>query len=225
MKTAGTALRQNIRAQFDEQELYPSRSYDEDMFHAHTSIQYLLDTATERRARIRAYMGHFPYVATQLLRQPLVTLTVLRHPVDRAVSHLKHLNSYSPEYREWSLEQIYDDPILHPCFLRNHQAKIFAFTEADAPTSYVDVLNIDDSRLAVAKDNLDQVDLIGFVECYDDFLERLETRFGWNLDKSKRRRVGPAGDVPKELRRRIEADHVADLDFYEYACRTHSPGT
>jgi hypothetical protein len=223
MKTAGTALRQSIRAQFDDQELYPSRHFDPDFFHAHTSIMYLVGTPPDRRARIRAYMGHFPYVATELLRQELVKLTVLREPVDRTVSHLKHLHFYTPQNRKRSLEDIYEDPILQPCFLRNHQAKMFAFTEADEPTTYMDVLDIDKRRLVVAKENLDNLDLIGFVDCYERFLEDVEGRFGWRIDKSKRRRVAPAGDVSKELRRRIEADNAADLAFYDYAWRNYKP--
>ena len=223
MKTAGTALRQSIRAQFDDRELYPSRHYDPDFFHAHTSIEYLVGRPPDRRARIRAYMGHFPYVATELLRQELVTLTVLREPVDRTVSHLKHLHFYTPQNRDRSLEEIYEDPILHPCFLRDHQTKMFAFVEADRPTTYMDVLDIDERRLVLAKATLDKVDLIGFVDCYKRFLEDLEARFGWRFDKSKRRRVAPAGDVSKELRRRIEADNAADLAFYDYAWRNHKP--
>jgi hypothetical protein len=223
MKTAGTAFRQSIRAQFDDRELYPSRHYDPDFFHAHTSIGYLVGTSPDRRAHIRAFMGHFPYVATELLRQDLVTLTVLREPVDRTVSHLKHLHFYTPQNRDRSLEEIYEDPILQPCFLRNHQAKMFAFTEADAPTTYMDVLDIDERRLVEAKANLDKVDLIGFVDSYKRFLVDVEERFGWRLDKSMRRRVAPAGDVSKNLRRRIEADNAADLEFYDYAWCNHKP--
>jgi hypothetical protein len=219
MKTAGTSFRQSIRAQFDECDLYPSRLYDPDMFHAHTSIEYLLSASPERRARIRAYMGHFPYVATELLRQQLVTMTILRHPVDRTISHLKHLRLRAPQSRGRTLDQIYEDPVLNACFLRNHQTKIFALTEADEPTSYMDVVDIDDRRLALAKHNLDRVNLVGLMDRYDEFLEEIEVRFGWRLD-SRRRRVGPAGDVPQALRRRIAADTEADLELYDHARRT-----
>jgi hypothetical protein len=219
MKTAGTSLRNNIRAHFDDRELYPSRLYDADLFEAHTSIAYLLSIPAERRDRIRAYMGHFPYVATQLLGQEVTTLTTLRQPVDRAISHLKHLSVWSPEHKDLSLEAIYEDRILHPCFLRNHQSKIFALSAEDNPRTYRDVLEVDDQRLALAKQNLASVDLIGVVERYDELLRAIEGRFGWTIDASIRLRVGPPDDVPSALRRRIERDNEADLDFYEYACR------
>jgi hypothetical protein len=219
MKTAGTSLRTIVRAQFDDADLYPSRRYDADMHEANNSIRYLLSIPAERRKRIRAYMGHFPYVVTQLLGEELTTLTILRHPIDRAISQLKHLRIWSPEHKDLTLEAIYDDPILHPCFLRNHQAKLFAFTQEDEPETYRDVLEVDDRRLAMAKANLERVDVIGVVERYGELLERIEARFGWPTDPSTRLRVGPQDDVPDALRRRIRLDNEADLEFYDHACR------
>ena len=219
MKTAGTSLRNIIRAQFDDADLYPSRQYDADLHEAHSSIPYLLSIPPERRDHIRAYMGHFPYVATELLGQELTTMTTLRQPIERAISHLKHLRVFSPAHKELTLEAIYDDPILHGCFLRNHQSKIFALSEADNPETFRDLLEVDDRRLAMAKENLDRVDVVGVVERYDEFLRAVEARFGWRIDPSTRLRVGPADDVSDALRRRIRSDNEADLDFYEHAYR------
>lgn len=218
MKTAGTSLRNNIRAEFDDLDLYPSRHYDADMHEANNSIRYLLSIPPERRDRIRAYMGHFPYVATELLGQELTTLTTLRDPIERAISQLKHLRIWSPEHKDLTLEAIYEDPILHPCFLRNHQSKIFALAKSDNPETYRDVLEVDDRRLALAKENLDRVDVVGVVERYDEFLQTVESRFGWRIDPSTRLRVGPADEVSEALRRKIRDDNEADLDFYEHAC-------
>jgi hypothetical protein len=80
-------------------------------------------------------------------------------------------------------------------------------------------LEVDERRLALAKDNLDHVDMVGVVERYDQFLRAVEARFGWSGDPSTRLRVGARGDVPDALRRKIEKDNEADLDFYEYASR------
>jgi hypothetical protein len=126
---------------------------------------------------------------------------------------------FSPEHKELTLEAIYDDPILHACFLRNHQSKIFALSQADNPETYRDLLEVDDRRLTMAKENLDRVDVVGVVERYDEFLRAVEARFGWRIDPSTRLRVGPAGDVSDALRRRIRSDNEADLDFYEHAYR------
>jgi hypothetical protein len=218
MKTAGTSLRNVIRAHIDSTALYPSRDYDADMHEANESIRYLLSIPDERRNRVRAYMGHFPFVVTHMLGREVTTLTTLRDPIDRAISQLKHLRVWSPEHKDLSLEAIYEDPILQPCFLRNHQAKIFAFSEADKPETYRDVLEIDDRRLAMAKANLDRVDVVGVVERYDELLRAVAARFGWAADPATRLRVGSRTDVPAALRRKIIDDNEADLDFYEYAC-------
>ena len=72
----------------------------------------------ERRATIRGYMGHYPYVASQLLGEDPVTLTILRDPVERTISYLKHCKRYHDHHRELSLEEIYRDTSTSPASWR-----------------------------------------------------------------------------------------------------------
>ena len=103
---------------------------------------------------MRGYMGHYPYVASQLLGVEPVTFTIVRDPVERTISYLKHCKRYHDQHRELSLEEIYGDPFYFPCFIHNHETKIFAMTDEDRLESYMDVIDIDDRRLAIAKENL-----------------------------------------------------------------------
>ena len=75
----------------------------------YASIPKMLALSPERRARIRVYAGHLPYVASELLGFDVIRLTLLRDPVDRTVSMLKHVKRLFERYRELSLEEIYDD--------------------------------------------------------------------------------------------------------------------
>lgn len=220
MKTGGTTVRHHIRKQYEEHELYPSRTLDADLHTANERIDYLCSLAPERRAVIRAYMGHFPYMVVRRVPTPLSTLTVLREPVSRVVSHLRHLQRHSPMHRDASLEAIYDDPFLGPSLVRNHEVKIFSLTDADEPISYRHVLEIDDDRLELAKSNLDEVQTVGVMEHIEVFLTAVERRFGWDIDKSVVRRMTRAeGDVSRSLRDRIARDHEAARDFYAHAVR------
>ena len=68
---------------------------------------------------------------------------------------------------------------IRPCTSRlvlNHQTKIFSMTSDDRLDTYMDVIDVDDKRLAMAKENLAKVDFIGLTEQYDDFLDELAAR-------------------------------------------------
>jgi hypothetical protein len=218
MKTGGATLRQHIYANFEAGAVYPVPKQDD--MNRTMLVETLMDISPERRARLRGYMGHYPYVATELLGVEPVTFTIVRDPVERTVSYLKHCKRYHEQHRELSLEEIYDDPFHFPCFIHNHQAKIFAMTADDRLESYLDVIDIDDRRLDIAQENLARVDVLGVQEHYREFLEELRERFGWRFDRAGNRRVSrEQWEVPPGLRDRIAADNAADVAFYEHAKR------
>jgi serine O-acetyltransferase len=139
MKTAGTSFAFQLRRQFDPSAVYPSEGLDRrdgtDMA-SYVSISRLLRLSPERRAAVRVYTGHYPYIASQLLDLDLVTLTILRDPVDRTISVLKHMKRLSRRYKTFPLEQIYEDPFVYAHFIENHQTRMFAITRADEPEAF-----------------------------------------------------------------------------------------
>jgi hypothetical protein len=220
MKTGGATLRQHMYANYQPGEIYPVPTVD-DMDRAWL-VGYLLGLAPKRRAATRGYTGHFPFVVTQLLGTDLVTLTILRDPVERTISYLKHCKRYHKEHRELSLEEIYQDEFHFRCFIHNHQAKIFSMTTDDRLESYMDVIDVDDRRLEIAKDNLKKVHVLGLHEQYDEFVDALRRRFGWRFDQARNRRVSrEKWQVTPELRELIADDNAADVSFYEHAKQLH----
>jgi serine O-acetyltransferase len=139
MKTAGTSFAFQLRRQFDPSEVYPSEGLDRrdgtDMA-AYVSISRLLRLSPERRDAIRVYTGHYPYIASQLLDLDLVTLTILRDPVDRTISVLKHMKRLSRRYKTYPLEEIYEDPFVFAHFVENHQTRMFSITRDDEPEAF-----------------------------------------------------------------------------------------
>ena len=216
MKTAGGTLRRHIRANFAEDEVYPLQRLDGNLLHANFMLSHLAGLPPERRQRIRAYTGHFPFMAVDVLGEDLTTITVLRHPVERTLSYLRNHRLYE-RGKGVPMEELYEDPYWFPFFIHNHQAKLFALTVEDEPDSYMHPLEVDRERLELAKANLGRVDVLGTQEGFGDVLTELRDRFGWHIGDVADVHVNPGREVPASFRRRIEEDNAADMEFYEHA--------
>ena len=245
MKTGGTSLVFQLLQHFDEDEVYPStidRGSPADVT-PYTSIPTMLALSPERRARIRVYTGHMPYVASELLGIDVIRLTLLRDPVDRTISMLKHVKRLFERYAALPIEAIYEDDPVFRHYLDNYQTKVFALTAEERaralaaaagataeehPTDPVQQQSgasrsvpIDSRRFERAKANLAGVDVVGLNERYGDFLDELHSRFGWwpdGLRRQARANVSSEDwEVPSALRRRIADDLTVDMEFYEYA--------
>jgi hypothetical protein len=219
MKTAGDTFRQHAYANFEAGEVYPAKDLDVDLQLANWSIDYVTRLPPERRARTRVYTGHFPFVTVELLGLDVITMTILRDPVDRTISRLRHRQHYDDQSRSMRLEEIYEDPFFFPMHIHNHQAKMFAITIRDCPESFMDVLDVDERRLGIAKRNLEQVDVLGFQERFDEFLGEVEQRYEWRFRALRRGHGVPplTSDIPRSFRKRIGEDNAADVAFYEHA--------
>ena len=221
MKTGGGSLRQHILANFERDQVYPWRRLDGDLLEANCSLEHLANLPVSRRARIRVFTGHFPFVAVDLLGGDLTTITILRDPVERTISFLRQRKRNNPVHQAHRLEQMYEHPFLFRCFIENHQTKLFALTSQDNPKSYLHVLDVDARRLEIAKRNIESVDVVGIQDRFDELLSELEQRFGWSCAAVLSRNVdpGPSPEVPAAFRRRIAEDNAADMEFFEHARR------
>jgi hypothetical protein len=222
MKTAGTSFAFHIRRTFREAQIYPNRH---DLRHEgdvepYTSIAQLRNLPKQRREQVSLYMGHFPYVACELVGVECVPLTILREPFARTVSVLSHFR-HLPKHQGKSLEEIYDDSDVFRLWIDNHQTKIFSITPGDEPRALARPIVIDAERLRDAKANLAKVSAIGFTDRYEVFIEELRGRFGWwPMGVDLRARANVSDEEPhvsSGLRRRIVADNVSDFEFYEFA--------
>jgi hypothetical protein len=224
MKTAGTTFARQLQQQFPKESIYPCREIDwisEHDFEAYVNIPRLLALGAERRAGIRMYTGHFPFFVCERIDPELVTLTVLRDPVERTISVLKHFKRVEERFHDLSLEAVYEDRQIFRFFVENHQTKVFSLGLDDNEQAINCGLTIDDARFARARDNLARVDVIGLTEHYDRFLAEVRDRFGWwagGLDLAERANVSSEDwAVPAAFRERIAADNAYDLQLYEIA--------
>jgi hypothetical protein len=218
-KTAGTSLRDRFRATFDPEAIYPNAS-DGPVGHSVVSVSHLLDRWAQRRSQLRVIAGHFPLSTVELLGADFVTLSVLRHPVDRTLSYLRHQRQLNVADRAGTLEDVYADPFRYHGLIRNHMTRMFAITAEEMRPGDGVLTNIADSPTLVerAKEGLVSLDSFGlqprFDEFWDDFSRNHSLVRGAPLRSNQ---TEACVDVPPTLIERILEDNALDVELYDFA--------
>ena len=266
MKTGGTSFADIIGDNFAADERYPDACVapDAEIFRrieAYLYVPGLVADVNARNGKLRMVRGHIPYAVRALLDDSYVAMTLLRDPVERTLSYLKHCRRYHTEHHNLPLEEIYEDPWFHASFIQNFQTKLFSMSaqEALAENRLSDgspelpsrremgngtnlsaevealmrrapgrvsvecfaastgVIQVDSNRLALAKENLSAVEVVGVTEHYDRFLRQLVDKHGWQIAAVPHRHAGEADVVAPQFRHRIAVDNAFDIELYAHA--------
>lgn len=214
-KTGGTALLRRLRHHFGPERVYPTPS-EQGTPEVALGTERMVERVSAD-ADIEVVTGHFPLCVADLLPRP-VTFTLLRDPVERTLSFLRHQREVEPRFARASLEEIYRDPVSSAPLVTNHMVKMLSMTLEEMAEGALTPLVVGDTHLDRARRNLtERIDVMGLQEHFDVFCTDLETTFGWDL--------GPPGfmnrtsPVPasQELRERIRADNGADIALHRSA--------
>jgi hypothetical protein len=218
MKTGGTTFRHRLVREFGAESVFPCAKLDPPELGPNVQVGYLSSASPDRLVRIKAFSGHYPFFATELVPRSPRVLTILRDPVERTISYLKQHHRDRGLGSERSLESIYDLEWHRLLHMHNYQVRVFASTADEGIQSVLHWLDIDDRRMKIAKEHLDRVEFLGLTEHSDEFVSRVVEQLGWSPDTTiPNQRVSEPMPVPESLRRRIAADNEADLEFYAYA--------
>ena len=230
-KAAGTSLIVRLRRQFRREQIYPDTSDVAAAAAASTEphlprlgptllVSQLLDRYQARRDQIRVVTGHFPLRTTELLGDRFTTITIVRDPVERTLSALRHHQLRTPADRDRSLEELYDDPIRFHGLIHNHMVKLFSLSPeeilaGDGIMAHVEPFT--SARLEEAKVRLAGVDVLGLHDHLEELGGELEARFGWSLGQGVHANRTDPVVVPASFRARIAADNEMDAELYEHA--------
>lgn len=266
MKTGGTSFADIIGENFAPEERYPDACLvpDADIFRrieAYLFVPGLVADVNALQGRLRMVRGHIPYAVRELLQDPYVAMTLVREPVERTLSYLKHCRRYHTEHQQMQLEEIYEDPWFQATFIQNYQTKLFSMSSVETlaedrllaggprlpprhevgdGTNLSDeldqfrsrkpgrfcvecfaastgVIQVDNNRLSLAKENLSAVEVVGVTEHYDKFLRQLIDNHDWKIKSIPHRHVGEKDAVSPSFRRRIAIDNEFDRDLYMHA--------
>jgi hypothetical protein len=226
-KAAGTSLVFRLRRQFGRAAIYPPEADSGDVA-AVISIDHLLARWRADGDSTRVVTGHFPLCTTALLGGEFTTLTVLREPVERTLSYLRHHRALTPDDRGRPLEDIYDDPFRFHGLIHNHMVKMFSLEVDEMTGGVLTRVDFTPDRLDRAKERLATVDVVGLQDRFEEFCDELVSRFAWNLGPSRHVNRTDDVDVRESFRARIAEDNAMDIELYEFAralCdrRTGSP--
>jgi hypothetical protein len=213
-KTAGTSLLMRMRKNLGRHAVYPGLEDKGDVASV-LSVDHLLRRWREADGRIRVVTGHFPLCTAELLGGDFVTLTILREPVERTLSYLRHHRELAGDER--SLEEIYADPFRFNAMIHNHMVKMLSLTTAEMTNGMLTEVSFTRERLERAQANLARVDLVGIQERFEDFCAELSRRFDVRLGAPQYANRSRPVEVPEALRARIARDNELDTELYEFA--------
>lgn len=216
-KTAGTALFQRLRHHFGTDAVYP-QPHHQGTPEAVLDVDLLAARLARHGAEVQVVTGHFPLCTVDRLPGTFATFTVLRDPVERALSFLRHQREEEPRFRGAALEEIYEDELCRDGLVRNHMVRMLSISSDEMTDGALTPITVDDARVAVAQDALEhRVDVVGVQERFDEFCAVLEARFGWDLGPPRfANRTGPM-DANAALRARITDDNEHDARLYDFA--------
>lgn len=228
-KTAGTTLNSILAQEYSPEETYEvmmrgmSLSLSKAMIMPKPVISYSkirrLKSALKHQPGLRLIRGHFDLSLGKLLPPNTQFFTLLRDPVERAISHYYH-------YRRRSA-----DPI-HPLAMRS------TLTEWVSSCGLVEMDNGQTRRLAgeinlpygqVSPQMLDRAKsnlarnfaVVGLTERFEETLILLHRAFGWPLYGFTERNVGIGRPLRSGISRQaleaIERCNRFDLDLYRFA--------
>jgi Sulfotransferase family len=217
-KTAGTTLIRRIRGDFPERAVYPLPT-DGGPIARVISVDNLLSVWAKRGDEIQVVTGHFPLCTAELLSGDFTTLTVLRHPLERTVSYMRHHRRRTPEDAHLTLEQVYDDEFRFHGLIHNHMTKMLSLLPAEMNDGALTRVSFTRERLERAKERLAGVDVVGLQENFESFCRELSERFGWSMADSLSPKPHAHEDMSPAFRERILEDNAHDIELYEFARR------
>lgn len=226
-KTGGTTLNAMLSEQFLPEQRYevmmrgmnwmvPKRRLFARPLISHSKLRRLRN-ALEPRHDVRLLHGHFDLSIRGLLPDDVRLFTMLRDPLDRAISHYFH-------YRRRS------DDRIHPLAMRSSlvewvRARGLVEMDNGQTRRLAGLMNVPCGALTraaldVAKSNLARFAVVGLTERFDESLLLLHRAFGWplrrlhpcNVGENRPARDAFAGDAAKQI-----AEHNA-LDMELYGC-------
>lgn len=210
-KTAGTTWRSILYRQYPDGGVCPV--YDGDgWFYSRKEVRRL---PVVRRLSYSAVAGHIGVHLAPLFPAPtpLIMSTIMRDPVERGLSLIRHLQANAPAYRGKTPHQVLDAG--NPQF-DNQQVRMLCSTSAPQGGLGQDALD-------AAVNTLEGLGHLGLSEQFAESYALAVERLGWHPIPYQRLNISPVSDgaqAPDDsVRQRLAELNRFDQRLYEHATR------
>ncbi len=215
-KSGGTTLHGIIERQYPADRIYTVDGRD-----VRASLAAFKALPEEARRRLQVLKGHMAFGLHAWLPQPSTYITLLRHPVERAISHYYHIRR-TPHHTHYETV-VGQDMSLHEFILAgvsrlvdNGQVRALAAAE-EVPYGHCTTALLERAIAHIE----DYFTLVGLTERFDETLVLLRRAFGWRVTAYRARNVGrnrpPTTEVPAATLELITELNELDLRLYAYA--------
>ncbi len=212
-KTAGTTLENILLRQYRYGEAYPYVEVKD-----YWTLRALPPAA---KAQYKLFWGHMPFGLHETLSQPSTYFTMLREPIDLALSSYFY---FEMDYRTSILKQDVAPHMPSIDDLRNGTMRDMfdnmqtRFLSGDLFAKFGGVTR---EMLERAQEHLARYFIVGLVERFDESLVMLTKAFGWRAPyyvKSNITRTRPRGErVPAEVMAWLREQNQLDAELYAFA--------
>ena len=223
-KTAGTTLRKALEARFPASEIVPNHEEILANSGVYPSTQNVFKGMIDRRKYVNLVLGHYHYSFHKILGDP-ITIVVLREPIARSISLLKHMITYGGVPREHILMFLNRGKFPAP----DNEMTRYLVGTLDVSSS--DTLDQQHHRLitrpledrnaiiAEAEAVLESVDILGVTERFEQ-LQRPLAALGVALpDERHNRALIEDLELTDRQLETIKAHNMLDSEVYRHASR------
>ncbi|BAZ45773.1 hypothetical protein NIES4102_27990 [Chondrocystis sp. NIES-4102] len=218
-KTAGTTLHLVIERQYNPQNIISIHTTAQNA----NEINRLGNASLKQQQKIKVIKGHTFLGWHQLLSRSCTYFTLLRDPIDRAISNYFFLRKSKdhPFHQRLKEEKVSLEDFVCWAGEDNYQTRFLAKNINEAN---LDIKNYPCTRetLELAKNNLkSNYAVVGTVEEFDKTLILLKKTFGWqNIYyevKNKNKQRLSKDSIPQTTLDLIRDKNQFDLELYDYA--------